>query len=431
MENSSLINALAIKYLNVYEIDIESRTAKIIKLEGYITEGILEDKEAFDYETMLKRYASSRIYKDDYHDFITYLSIDHIKEKLSEVKTFDFSYRVVDDDNSVHHYTATYSVCSEKGEPLKVVCGFRIIDKVVKNLERKFFEGLTKAYKALASIYASMFRVDLTNNSYYVITATDDVSYSISKQIGNYLLDMPKVIDETCSTPFKKMLFDFLDADTLDQRLNGKSNISIEFISKNHGWCKGIIMKEESIDNKITSFIFAIEIIELNKQRENALAESAHTDMLTGIYNRGYGEACVEEAIKKSDFGFFAILDCDHFKSINDRYGHQVGDKVIISIARALENVAKDNDIVFRLGGDEFAIYSPNIKDEEAVSRLFNKIIEHIKKIKIDGINNDFVLSLGGTFYTGISDSFSKLYKKADDAMYESKKYEGFKATIK
>lgn len=431
MKNSNLINALAIKYLNVFEIDIESKTARIIKLDGYITEGIME-KEHFIYEDLLKTYALNRLYKDDYDDFIYTLSIESIKRKLKDKKTFDFTYRVIDEKSTTHHYTATYSLCSNDGEPLKVVCGFRNVDDIMDTMKQKYNEGLNKAYNTLSSIYTSMFRVDIENDTYKVIISTPDVCNSLYNKSQSYSKTMPYVIDETCTSAFKKALYDFLDTNTLDERLKGHNSISLEFISKNYGWCNGIIIKEDVIDNKIVSFIFAIETIEYAKQREKILTETAQKDLLTGIYNRGYGEKCITNMINTLTYGFFAIVDCDHFKAINDNYGHQIGDKVIISIANALKNACGNNDVVFRLGGDEFAIYSSKVVSNDDVYQLFDNIIEKIKDIKIDGIKNDFVVSLGGTFFKeGSNDTFSTIYKRADDAMYESKLIEGFKATIK
>ncbi len=432
MDNSRLITALTMKYLNVYEIDVETSLARIIKLEGYVTNGITEVADAFDYETMLKRYAQSRIYKEDYDMFLDKLSIKSIRERFKTCKTFDLSYRVLDNESKIHYYTATYSISSHDDEPLKVVCGFRIIDNIIKEQNAKFTEGLNKAYKTLTSIYASLFRIDLVHESYTVINTTNDVYESIAKTTANYKEAMPFVIEETCSTPFKQTLIEFLDITTLDNRLKDKTSISIEFISKHYGWCKGIIIKEDVVDDKIQSFIFAVEIIELNKQREMALTESAQTDLLTGIYNRGYGQKYIEENISSLDSGFFAILDCDHFKSINDKYGHQVGDQVIILTAKALERAANQGDIVFRLGGDEFAIFSKEITTKKDVSKLFSDITKYIKEIVIENVVNNFTISLGGTFFnTKSKDTFTTLYKRADDAMYESKSVEGFKSTIK
>ncbi len=431
MENIRLISALCTKYLNVYEIDVASSTARVIKLEGYVTNGINAVANSFDYETMLKRYSESRIPKEDYNLFNESLSIKSIKEKLKNNDTFDFTYRVIDNDHKIHFYTATYSISSSKDEPLKVVCGFRIIDNIIEQQKEKFNEGINKAYKALSSIYASMFRIDVINDTFTVIATCNDVKEAISKTSLKFSEALPIVINETCSTPFKNALASFLDLSTIDKRLKNTNHISYEFISTNHGWCKGIIIKEDVVNNKITNLLFAIEIIEISKQREQALKASAETDLLTGIYNRGYGQKCIEEKISNLKSGFFAILDCDHFKNINDEYGHQMGDRVIIEIAKALEKSAKDSDIVFRLGGDEFAIFSSIIKNNDEVDVLFDSIVKNIRAIKIENIKNTFSISLGGTFIRDKKDTFSILYKRADDAMYESKSVEGFKATIK
>lgn len=74
---------------------------------------------------------------------------------------------------------------------------------------------------------------------------------------------------------------------------------------------------------------------------ENSLLSMAQTDLMTGIYNRGHGESLIEQSLHNKVKGMMCIIDCDEFKSINDTYGHSVGDDVIIAIAHTLQNVCR------------------------------------------------------------------------------------------
>ena len=157
----------------------------------------------------------------------------------------------------------------------------------------------------------------------------------------------------------------------------------------------------------------------------------AETDMLTGINNRGSGERKIRDLISKGIGGMFVLFDADKFKSINDSYGHDAGDKVLIAIAERMRSNFRDRDIVMRLGGDEYAIYVPYVyekKDGEPIIERFIKAIEEINLPEIEG--KKISISLGVAFYKeNDTYTFEELYKKADSCTYESKKATGCCAT--
>ncbi|WP_170018514.1 diguanylate cyclase [Campylobacter sp. RM16190] len=175
--------------------------------------------------------------------------------------------------------------------------------------------------------------------------------------------------------------------------------------------------KEEFIC-RIHNTIEAIENI-------NRIANFANHDFLTGVYNRRYFYANMEEYLSKHEEFFepyaIAMLDIDHFKSINDTYGHDGGDKVLQFLAKKLVDETKGNDIVARFGGEEFCIVLKNISKEEAIKFFVNlrsNIASQVITLKKE--NFKFTVSIGVAF--GRSDySLDEILEFADDALYEAK----------
>ncbi len=145
----------------------------------------------------------------------------------------------------------------------------------------------------------------------------------------------------------------------------------------------------------------------------------AQHDSLTGIYNR-YGYDVITEKFTTSDKALaFVILDVDHFKKINDTYGHEIGDEVLKQVAELLRSTFRSADYVFRLGGDEFIVLMPGMKPEmeDLISRrveTINNKLQH-PNLPIPPVS----LSAGASFSdSGFSE---KLYKEADKALYQIK----------
>lgn len=145
-----------------------------------------------------------------------------------------------------------------------------------------------------------------------------------------------------------------------------------EFIGKVSGWCRErFIPVDYDADGRLWHVLYCVENIDEEKRRENRLMYLAQTDLMTGIRNRGSGENKITEYLVRKQCGLLCLLDCDKFKSINDTYGHVVGDKVIIAIADTLRKSCRDDDVVLRLGGDEFAVFIPGMLDKERAEAFF------------------------------------------------------------
>lgn len=175
-------------------------------------------------------------------------------------------------------------------------------------------------------------------------------------------------------------ILEFIDIGTIEERLRGKNSIAHEFIEQKIGWCRSRFLPVDYDENgRLLHVLFCIECIEEEKKRENKLLYLAETDLMTGLCNRGSGEKKITAFLKERTAGLLCLLDCDKFKSINDTYGHSVGDKVIIAIAEKLQKSCRDKDVIFRLGGDEFAMFMTGMVEQKAAERFFERLFQNIR----------------------------------------------------
>ncbi len=170
----------------------------------------------------------------------------------------------------------------------------------------------------------------------------------------------------------------------------------------------------------------AFQDITSRKNREALLKNQATRDPLTSLFNRRYFEEEVRKRIALSQMNGtnFSVLmiDADHFKRVNDTYGHKVGDKVLIELASTSERALRDVDIVARYGGEEFVIYLAEVNADEAknVADRLRETISNIVVYSELGEPIHFTVSIGISS-SDISDDIDTLIKTADEALYKAK----------
>ena len=285
----------------------------------------------------------------------------------------------------------------------------------------------------LSAIYVSMHMIDLEKDTIEILKTNDYIEkrkggddLPASEQIRNAMREIS--IEGHRDNSVK-----FVDLSTLPERMLGKKSIYFEFEGKISGWCRArFITVEENAKGLPTKVLYAVEPIDVQKRREEQLRHLSETDLLTGIRNRGSGEATVRNLMYKGVHGMFCVLDADHFKQVNDNFGHSVGDEVIKSVAKCLEMAFRGNDVVFRLGGDEFAVYAPSVMDEKTGREILGRFLHYIDGIVIPEMGETGVcVSIGATIYREDEMmDFDEIYKRADSAAYESKKTEGSTVTF-
>ena len=172
--------------------------------------------------------------------------------------------------------------------------------------------------------------------------------------------------------------------------------------------------------------VWIYEDVTRQKQLETQLIQLAERDPLTNLYNRRRFHEELERIIadasrRRTQAGLLAI-DLDGFKPINDEFGHQAGDAVLIRLAEEVGSIVRRNEIFFRIGGDEFAILAPDADQEEMVG-LARRV-----GARISGMNFLFAgrevrltASLGIALYPKHAASGEEIIARADSAMYQAK----------
>ena len=157
--------------------------------------------------------------------------------------------------------------------------------------------------------------------------------------------------------------------------------------------------------------------------------KASETDLLTGLMARVAAQKEIEEHLETDDHGVLMLLDLDRFKSVNDRLGHQTGDKVLVDVAADLKKLFRNSDILSRLGGDEFVVYLKSVPEKEWALQRASQIVKEIRRWVGEGmINIQVTASVGIVMTDMVPRHYDDLYRAADIAMYIAKSEGGNKA---
>ena len=161
-----------------------------------------------------------------------------------------------------------------------------------------------------------------------------------------------------------------------------------------------------------------------NIEQIKGLKQAAGTDPMTGLFNKKASQDEIDSICKKHG-GALLMIDLDSFKPVNDLYGHEMGDKVLIRFAQILRSAIRSSDVAGRMGGDEFVIYCKNIDREEIIKNksdyINSEILKSARELMGEDMNIPLGASIGCVFAPKEGHDFLTLFKKADKALYEVK----------
>ncbi|WP_409302200.1 diguanylate cyclase domain-containing protein [Peribacillus sp. SCS-155] len=154
-----------------------------------------------------------------------------------------------------------------------------------------------------------------------------------------------------------------------------------------------------------------------NSMLREELEKMVITDHLTRLYSRNYLDEKIFQSMQEDAEGTFILIDIDDFKKVNDTYGHQVGDEILVQVASLITKNIRDADIGARWGGEELAIYLPRVSLQVGVS-IAERLIQKVAELPDPKVT----ISCGVSYWKkDQADNAKALFKRADQALYQAK----------
>ena len=227
---------------------------------------------------------------------------------------------------------------------------------------------------------------------------------------------------------------DFLFTPIIPQILQSKVSVFVQLVQKKLELLEKTRELSELNDDlrvqrvndlKESNASLQLEIVE-RRQAERRASELATRDPLTGLYNRRSLIERTEDAIiratHRKECMAVMFLDLDKFKSVNDTFGHDVGDELLRQVALRIKSSVRESDVVARIGGDEFVVVLEGLSGDVDAAELADKIVAaSMQSCSVGGHIFSISVSIGISMYPRDGNSAQELLTEADQAMYSAK----------
>jgi diguanylate cyclase (GGDEF)-like protein/PAS domain S-box-containing protein len=210
----------------------------------------------------------------------------------------------------------------------------------------------------------------------------------------------------------------------------GSATVEFRMLCKDGSWLwtmgRGMVVERDAAGNPLRMIGTNADITE-RKAHEKQLEHIAHFDALTNLPNRvllaDRLQQVMAQAQRRQQQVAVAYLDLDGFKAINDRHGHEIGDQVLITLAKRMKDALREGDTMSRLGGDEFVAVLIDLEDPSASVPLLDRLLAATAQpVQVGDLTLQVSASLGVTYYPQAHDiDADQLLRQADQAMYQAK----------
>lgn len=339
-------------------------------------------------------------------------------------------------DNGAQVFTAKTKLIQWEGRPAFVEYA---TDVTTIRRAQQIFESQVRALMASIPDAQGVFHFDLTDDR---LCSTNGVSSNLD-QFAN-----PAPVDQTIRQisefiPDDKMKAKFLSRFRREAMTtayaSGKTELQQKLLSyyadQSIRWtrmCCRLIMNPNN--GHLEAILYGLDIsrehayeerIALAEQENATLLERSRRDLLTGLYTKTAFADLIQDILNNESPRTFALifLDLDHFKDVNDTFGHLTGDHVLRSTSRALQRFFDADCYISRFGGDEFCIYLPDCTLPGLTAKLEDLRLALTRTIVHDEAKITMTTSIGAIFCDAPVKEFLPLLKNADDALYYAKEH--------
>jgi diguanylate cyclase (GGDEF)-like protein/PAS domain S-box-containing protein len=396
----------------------------------FAMEKILKPLQA---EVMTARSGNEALALTLHHDFAVAL----LDVQMPEMDGFELASLMRDHDQTQHIPIIFLTAISK--EEKHIFAGYEkgAVDYLFKPLDAQI---LISKVKIFLMLHQQRIALKTSQERYkHLLEGIPDIIYSFSRKRGTiYCSTQVKQIlgytpDQLLKHPFqwsKSIHTDDLStvSDALEQFQEGK-HFDIEYRIEDAAG-RWVWLRDRSIDRRFEGdepIIDGIATdITLQKEAEEGLTRLAELDQLTNLATRKVFNEFEQRAMYRAEryHRSMAILflDMDHFKEINDNFGHAAGDLLLKSVAKRLGTCIRSSDLVARLGGDEFAIVLDELSRPEDAGRVAQKILDAMDEPHlVDGRRLKVGISIGIAIHSADVEDVDELNKRADIAMYHAK----------
>ncbi|MGN1340285.1 MAG: diguanylate cyclase domain-containing protein [Oscillospiraceae bacterium] len=399
--------------LSEFLVDYTAKRYEALRITRVLSNVIPEEGE---WEWIRQFYAS--IIKPGYREeFLRRTGQEYMQTFLcTEQNSFSIDLeREVNGNNTWFRLEFSVVSVDENGHLERFVVLVKDITQMKKEEEEQH-----QMITALSSFYKVSFMIDVVNGVTQVIKHTDEIKKYYPDGMIPHNVFLETFSDEMVEKEYNQAVREFMDLDTMEQRMKDADVLSCEYHGKQIEWGR-IVLAPAKWDQygRLEKVVFAVQDITEQKTREEWLQYKMEHDELTGALNRT-AFSRVSKLLESSMTPFaLVLLDIDKFKSINDTFGHDVGDLVLSRLVSVLDDEMRAVDKVFRLGGDEFAVIMNRITSVQA--DLVKQAIDNVNDTIMSGTNElpPFSISAGVTFTS--SGYNETVYHNADKALYRTK----------
>lgn len=412
-EHMMFMEGIRSSNLSEFIVDYKAKRYAAFRITRLLSDVIPEEGE---WEWIRKVYAS--IIKPEHKEEFLRKTEQEYMETFLNTEQSSFSIdlaREVNGNNTWFRLEFSVVSLDEKGHLERFV----VLVKDITKMKREEEEN-QQMIMALSSFYNVSFMIDMVRGETQIIKHADAIKQYYPDGIIPYEVFLDTFSDHMVEEEYIEVVREFMNLDTMEQRMKDTNVLSCEYHGKQIEWGRMVLAPAKWNQNgRLERIVFAVQDITEQKTKEEWMQYKLEHDELTGALNRTAFNRVIK-LLKESVTPFaLVLLDIDNFKSINDTYGHDVGDEVLSHLVSVLHEKTRSVDKVFRLGGDEFVVILNKLSLSQSDSA--KNIIQQVNETIMLGKNGLPAFSVSAGVAFSLLGYDETIYHNADKALYTTK----------